>query len=149
MASQTQRLALLRQSVVYALRHPLFGIGPGEFAVAASADAAKEGAAASWLGTHNSYTEVASECGIPAFLLYTGVIALTLVSTFRMFRRTAHFAEFGDLNALAFCTFNAMLVYAIATLFFHIAYSGYLPAIAGMSVALRLAADPVFWKAAR
>ena len=149
LASQTQRLALLRQSVVYALRHPLFGVGPGEFAVAASGDAAKEGAGASWLGTHNSYTEVASECGIPAFLLYTGVIALTLVSTFRMFRRTADFAEFSDLNALAFCTFNAMLVYAIATFFFHIAYSGYLPAIAGMSVALRLAADPVLWRAAR
>jgi len=62
------------------------------------------------LGTHNSYTEVASECGIPAFLLYTSVIALTLVSTFR-YSENAHLAEFGDLNALAFCTFNAMLVY--------------------------------------
>jgi len=148
-ASQKQRLALLRQSVMYTLKHPLFGVGPGQFAVAASGDAAKENTGASWLGTHNSYTEVASECGIPAFLLYTSVIALTLVSTFRIFRRTAHLAEFGDLNGLAFCTFNAMLVYAIATFFFHIAYSGYLPAIAGMSVALRLAADPGLWRAAR
>ena len=137
-ASQSQRMELLGQSVTYALSHPLFGVGPGQFAVAASGDAAKEGSHAAWLGTHNSYTEVASECGIPAFLLYVSVIALTLVSNLRIIRRTADLAEHSDLRALAFCTFNAMLVYAICTFFFHIAYSGYLPAIAGMSVALRL-----------
>jgi hypothetical protein len=37
--------------------------------------------------------------------------------------------------------FTGALVYAIDTLFFHVAYSSYLPAIAGMTVALRLAAD--------
>jgi O-antigen ligase len=137
-ASQSQRMELLGQSVTYALSHPLFGVGPGQFAVAASGDAAKEGNRAAWLGTHNSYTEVASERGIPAFLLYVSVIAITLVSNFRIIRRTPDLAEYSDLRALAFCTFNAMLVYAICTFFFHIAYSGYLPAIAGMSVALRL-----------
>jgi O-antigen ligase len=144
-ASQIQRMALFRQSVTYAITHPLVGVGPGEFAVAAYGDSVKEGTVAPWLGTHNSYTEVASECGIPAFLLYVSVIMLTLVSNFRIFRRTAGLAELSDLSALGFCMFSATLVYAICTFFFHIAYSSYLPAIAGMSVALRLGTHRSLW----
>lgn len=144
-SSQVQRMALFRLSLTYAITHPLFGVGPGQFAVAASGDAAKEGTRPNWLGTHNSYTEIASECGLPAFFLYVAVIAVTLVSNFRIFRRTAHLAEYRDLSALASCFFSATLVYAICTFFFHIAYSSYLPSIAGMSVALRLGTSPLLW----
>jgi O-antigen ligase len=136
--SQRQRLSLLGQSVKYALLHPLLGVGPGQFAVAVSNDMAREGKPAPWLGTHNSYTEAASECGLPAFLLYVSVLFLALRSNFRIYRRAAD-VEGGDVSALAFCLFAGALVYAICTLFFHVAYSSYLPAIAGMSVALRLA----------
>lgn len=144
-ASQMQRMALFRQSVRFAITHPLVGVGPGQFAVAAYGDAMQEGTHPVWLGTHNSYTEIASECGIPAFLLYLAVIVITLVTNFRIFRRTASLAEYSDASALAYCLFSATLVYAICTFFFHIAYSSYLPAIAGMSLALRLGIDPCFW----
>jgi len=143
--SQVQRMKLLRQSVTYAITHPLVGVGPGQFAVAAYGDAVKEGTQSPWLGTHNSYTEVASECGIPAFLLYVSVLVLSLVSNFRIFRRTAGLKDYVDLNALAYCMFSATLMYAICTFFFHIAYSSYLPAIAGMSIALRLGTNPCLW----
>jgi hypothetical protein len=143
--SQEQRMQLFRQSVYYATTHPLVGVGPGQFAVAAYGDAVKQGKQSPWLGTHNSYTEVASECGIPAFLLYCSVLVLTLVSNFRIFRRTAGLPDYADLSALAFCMFSAALMYAICTFFFHIAYSSYLPAIAGMSVALRLGTEPCLW----
>jgi O-antigen ligase len=135
LGSQAQRLSLLQQSVKTALSHPLLGVGPGQFAVDASAELAREGKAAPWLGTHNSYTEVASECGIPAFLVYTTVIFLVLRSNFILYRRSTD----RDTSALAFCLFAAAFAYAICTFFFHIAYSSYLPAIAGMSIALRLA----------
>jgi len=144
-ASQVQRMALFRQSLTYALTHPLFGVGPGQFAVAAFGDAEKTGTRANWLGTHNSYTQVASECGIPAFILYVSVIGIALVSSFRIFRRTSRWAEHADLNAMAFCYFCATLAYAIATFFFHIAYSSYLPGLAGMVLALRLCTSPRLW----
>ncbi len=145
--SQTQRLALLRQSVNTALAHPLLGVGPGQFAVAASGELAREGKPAPWLGTHNSYTEVASECGIPAFLLYVSVIFLALISNLRIYRRTPDRESSGSLNALAFCLFASTLAYAVCTFFFHVAYSSYLPAIAGMSIALGQAADRRDWAA--
>jgi len=136
-ASQMQRTELFHQSLRYAITNPLAGVGPGQFAVAVFGDAVKEGKAAPWLGTHNSYTQVASECGIPALLLYTSVVVLALVSNFRIYRRGADHSR-----ALAFCLFSGVLVYAVCTFFFHIAYSSYLPALAGMSVALRLAPGP-------
>jgi len=145
-ASQMQRILLFRQSVRLALTHPLFGVGPGQFAVAASGDSAKQGKRPTWLGTHNSYTEVASECGIPALVLYVSVIAITLISNFRIFRRSAGIPRYRDLSALAFCFFCSTLAYAICTFFFHVAYSSYLPALAGMSVALRLCTNPVLWR---
>jgi O-antigen ligase len=138
LSSETQRIALLKQSAEYAFLHPLLGVGPGQFAVAASEDLLAEGKPAPWLGTHNSYTEVASECGIPAFLLYSAVIVLVLRSNLRIYRRAAG-DEPLDASALAFCLFASALAFAVDTLFFHIAYSTYLPAIAGMTVALRLA----------
>jgi len=144
--SEIQRMALLRQSIFVAITHPLVGVGPGEFAVAAVGESMKEGTRPNWVGTHNSYTQVASECGIPALLLYVSVIGVTMVSNFRIFRRTQKLAESSDLNAMAFCFFCATLVYAICTFFFHIAYGSFLPAIAGMTVALRLATNPVLWR---
>lgn len=141
LGSQAQRLALLRQSMRYAFAHPLLGVGPGQFAVAASAELKAEGKLAPWLGTHNSYTEIASECGIPAFLLYSAVIFLVLRSNLRIYRRTTGPDESQGIGALAFCLFASALAYAVDTLFFHVAYSSYLPAIAGMSIALRLALE--------
>jgi len=140
LGSQTQRLALLRQSVKYALLHPLLGVGPGQFAVAASEELQGEGKPAPWLGTHNSYTEIASECGIPAFLLYSAVIFLVLRSNLRIYRRASG-RESDGVSALAFCLLASALAYAVDTLFFHVAYSSYLPAIAGLSIALRLALE--------
>ncbi|MBZ5610850.1 MAG: O-antigen ligase family protein [Acidobacteriia bacterium] len=142
-SSQRQRLALLGQSVMYAVTHPLVGVGPGQFGAAVAADAAREGKQATWLGTHNSYTQVASECGIPALLIYTGVVFLVLRSNLRIYRRAPE--DSSDVSALAFCLFAGTLGYAIDTFFFHVAYSSYLPAIAGMSVALRLAVDRRLW----
>jgi O-antigen ligase len=144
-ASQQQRLTLLSQSLKYTLLHPLLGVGPGQFAVAMSDDLAREGKSSPWLGTHNSYTEVASESGIPAFLFYVSVLLLALRSNFRMYRRAANLDDDGEVSTLAFCLFTGALVYAISTLFFHVAYGSYLPAIAGMSVALRLAVDRGLW----
>src|SRR5579883_49376 len=139
MASQTQRLALLRQSIACAFEHPLLGVGPGQFAVAASEELTRDGQNAPWLGTHNSYTEVASECGLPAFLLYVAVIVLVLRSNWTISKRARSEEESG-MAAVALCLFASALVYAVDTFFFHVAYSCYLPAIAGMSVALRFAA---------
>jgi O-antigen ligase len=147
--SVEQRLALLRQSVEFTITHPLLGVGPGEFAVAVDGEAQKKGERSAWLGTHNSYTEVSSECGIPAFLFYSGIVILCLLSNLRIYQRSVNYPQLRQLSALAFCTFCGSVVFAVATFFYHIAYTSYLPVIAGMTVALRLITDQSLWGSRR
>jgi O-antigen ligase len=54
------RKALLKLSVMTALTHPLFGVGPGCFPLVD----------ATWKVAHNAYSELASEAGIPALVLF-------------------------------------------------------------------------------
>jgi hypothetical protein len=58
--SAQQRKELLIQSLKVTAQHPLFGVGPGNFVILSGV----------WHVTHNSYTQLSSEGGIPALLLY-------------------------------------------------------------------------------
>jgi O-antigen ligase len=58
--SSSQRNQVLQRSVLVALRYPLLGVGLGNFHHKSFQE----------LGTHNAYTQVASEMGIPAMVMY-------------------------------------------------------------------------------
>ena len=58
--SAQARKELLFQSLKVTAQHPLFGVGPGNFVVVSG----------TWHVSHNSYTQMSAEGGIPAFLLY-------------------------------------------------------------------------------
>jgi O-antigen ligase len=141
--SQIQRQELFKKSLYYTVTHPLLGVGPDQFAVAMAGEAEKVGTRSPWLGTHNSYTQVSSECGIPAFICYCAVLVLSFRSNWRLYRQTRDNPALKDVANLSFCLLAGILVYAASTFFFHIAYSIYLPALAGFSLALRLAAEPL------
>ena len=133
--SQMQREQLLRESISYAFQHPVLGVGPGEFMVAEAGDREKEGESGDWRGTHNSYTQVASEAGLPGFIFYIAAILTCLRMTFRLYRRIVHVKGLEDLAGASLCMFLATVGYALSTFFFHIAYSYYFPILAGVSAA--------------
>jgi putative inorganic carbon (hco3(-)) transporter len=58
--SSDQRTQVLKRSIAVALRYPLFGVGAGNFHYKSFRE----------LGTHNAYTQVASEMGIAAAIIY-------------------------------------------------------------------------------
>jgi O-antigen ligase len=58
--SAQQRQELLWKSLAVTAEHPLFGIGPGNF----------NSISGNWHDQHNSYTQMSSEGGVPAFILY-------------------------------------------------------------------------------
>jgi len=142
LASEFQRQGLLKKSLDYTLAHPLFGVGPDQFATAVFGEASKEGEYVPWLGTHNTYTQVSSECGIPALVFYCVPILLCFRLNYRLYRRTRNHAVYREIAGLNLCLLAATLVYALSTFFFHIAYSMSLPALAGFSVALYFASSP-------
>ena len=61
------RRDLLNRSVEAALKHPLVGGGPGQFAEVAGG----------WHVAHNSYTELAAEAGFPALLIFLLMLGYT------------------------------------------------------------------------
>jgi O-antigen ligase len=135
-ASQVQREELFKTSLRYSLGHPLFGVGPDQFSTAVSQDAARANQHLPWLGTHNTYTQVSSECGIPALIFYVAVIGLCLRSNLRLYRQTRDRPADRELAGLSRCLLAGTLVFAVSAFFFHMAYSAYLPALAGFTVAL-------------
>jgi len=58
--SHAARRELLKKSLELTVTHPIFGVGPGCFASTTQL----------WYVTHNTYTQLSSEAGIPALLLF-------------------------------------------------------------------------------
>jgi len=75
--SQMQRTALLMESIRATMDHPLLGVGPGTFQEYQAIEAGENGQRGMWHETHNSYTQISSECGIPCFLCYMAAIVMT------------------------------------------------------------------------
>jgi putative inorganic carbon (HCO3(-)) transporter len=64
--SSQARRDIFYQSVEMTMQHPLLGVGPGNFAVISG----------TWHVTHDSYTQLSSEGGIPALLLFLIILWL-------------------------------------------------------------------------
>jgi len=136
-SSTAARKDLLRKSIKYTFQHPLFGVGPGMFVVAEDADAIAAGRRhGAWQGTHNSYTQVSSECGIPALIFYVLVIFYALRKTSRIYRRTRGDPRLADIASIAVGLNYALVVYAVTVLFDYIAYTSMLSVFAGLAAAL-------------
>jgi O-antigen ligase len=142
--SQFQRQELLKQSLYYTWTHPLFGVGPDQFAVAVNGDAIEAGQRAPWLGTHNTYTQISSECGLPALFFYCAVIFLCFRLNYRLYKQSRDRAALKEVAGLSFCLLAGTMVYAVSTFFFHMAYSEILPMLSGFTVALNFAARNEF-----
>ena len=74
--STESRTKMLQISLLTTIRNPIFGVGPGMFAVATAEEAKEQGERAAWLQTHNMYTQVSSETGIPGFILYISAVVI-------------------------------------------------------------------------
>ena len=139
--SQLQREQMLKTSIVDTFTHPLFGVGPGEFPVAVAGEAQKTGEHVEWLGTHNTYSQIASEAGLPGFIFYIATLLTCLRTNYRLYRRAAGRKGLEDVAGLSYCMLLCLAAFALSTFFFHIAYSSYLPMLAGSSAAVYLCAQ--------
>ncbi len=148
--SQLERTELFKKSISYAASHPVFGGGPGTFTSMLWLDDVAHGTHTPALGTHNSYTQLASECGIPAFILYLCVIFGTIGANYRMMKRTRNVPEAEGVFMMSICLLGSLVAFAVGSAFDHVAYSWTLPVLSGISTAIYLATrggDPAWIKA--
>ncbi len=133
--SAAMRKALFLRSLEMSFKHPILGVGPGEFMDAEAQEAAEQGKRAMWHFTHNSYTELSSETGFPGlflflFAFYRGYKGLSEIRTKYKYSRVGRAALFLQIGVLMSC---------VGAFFLSIAYSGLLYAILGISAAYQAA----------
>ena len=130
--SQESRLALLRESIKATTEHPILGVGPGVFMDYEGAVAEQNGGRGLWHVTHNSYTQVSSECGLPAFVLY--ICGVT--GAFLALRRSSKSTN-PAISRLARVLVIGMSGLCTCMIFLSNAYSANILALAGIAIAIR------------
>lgn len=120
--SKQERFTLLMRSVTYTIEHPLFGLGLGNFDVANGNDLQNPEA---WIGSHNTYTQISSEAGIPALLLFLALLTTVVRSMKRVMRLTAEDPQRFELDLMARATLVSLLSFALGALFAHKGYDYY------------------------
>jgi O-antigen ligase len=132
--SRMGRKELLIASLEMTISHPLLGVGPAQFQNFQGGQAAAQGERGMWHETHNAYTQISSECGVPAIGFYIAGIVLT----FRSFKRAA--ASNNPVIAPMARTLAVMLVgYSVCLLFLSQGYGFVFLVMCGISVSMERA----------
>jgi O-Antigen ligase len=137
--SYESRSYLFKTSVLYTLEHPIFGVGPGQFANFEGKTSVGEGKHGNWHATHCSWTQVSSECGLPALLFFVLGIGSALLLVYRTGRQ-ARTLGFAEISNACFCYLAAMVGFLVAITFLANAYRFYFPAMVGLAISMSLAA---------
>jgi len=142
--SSKTREYLLKTSIGYTLQYPLFGVGPGQFSSFEGMHNQIIGTHGVWQEAHNTFTQVSSECGIPGSILFIAGIVSTFLLLNRTFRQARNRPECADIRTAVFCVSMALLAFWTAIAFVNFAYFFYLPALAGIAIAMSKAAQIEF-----
>jgi len=130
--SATARKMLFQESVRLMLEHPLFGVGPGIFSAALAGEQKTRGLQQSWHEAHNSYTQIGSEMGIPAFLIYVAVLVYSMKRAISIYRRTRKNPAQIAICRMAASLSMALVIFAICAAFGTYSYTFHLPVLAGL-----------------
>lgn len=138
--SMASRSYLLQQSIKYTFEHPVFGVGPGQFATFEGTTMKSLGAQGNWHETHNTYTQISSECGIPALVLLLCALVGSARLVNRIYRRATAQNE-PEVARLCSHYLLSLLGYCITITFLAHAYKFTLPALVGFGAAIYCVGD--------
>ncbi len=126
-ASSHSRRALLIRSIVVALANPLFGVGMGNFHIVAIGESV----------SHNAYTQVASEMGMAAMIIYILYIVVPVRRLRLIEQETYDTRRSTRIYYLSVAMQASLVAYAISSFFGSVAYQYYVYYLVGYAVALR------------
>jgi len=109
--SAEARKELLEKSLAITATHPLFGIGPGNFPSYTGL----------WRVTHNTYSQLSSECGIPALLLFLLLLRRTFLNLFYL-RKMPRAPDKQEMHLYASALSASFVAYLVGAFFSSSAY---------------------------
>ncbi len=125
--SSTQRTEILKRSIWVTLRYPLFGVGVGNFHYKSVHE----------LVTHNAYTEVSSEMGIPALVIYVMLMVYPMRKLRLIEAETELKADKRKFHYWSIGIQASIVAYMVSSFFGAVAYQWYVYYLVGYAVALR------------
>jgi O-antigen ligase len=109
--SAEARKELLMKSLTITAKHPVFGIGPGNFPSYTGL----------WRVTHNTYTQLSSECGIPALVLFLLLLRRAFLNLFYL-RKIPRAPEKEEMRLYASALSASFIAYVLGAIFSSSAY---------------------------
>lgn len=137
--SKESRSYLFHQSIVYTLQHPIVGVGPDQFPIYEGEQSVAQGKLGNWHATHCAFTQVSSECGIPALIFFMLGIGSALFAVNKVYSQ-ARKQGYQDVANACFCYLIAMVGLVVADIFLSNAYRFYLPCMVGLAISLSIIA---------
>jgi putative inorganic carbon (hco3(-)) transporter len=125
--SASQRNEILKRSIWVTLRYPLFGVGLGNFHYKSFQE----------LGTHNAYTQVGSEMGIPAMVIYIMFLIYPYKRLKEIEKATDGKKDERYYYYLSIGLRAGLIGYMVASFFAAVAYQWYIYYLVGYAIALR------------
>jgi O-antigen ligase len=125
--SSSARRELLKRSIIVALRHPIFGIGMGNFHIVSIQEHV----------SHNAYTQVAAEMGMAAAALYTMFIVTPLKRLRQIERATLHNLRGSNFHYMAVGIQASLVAYMVGSFFASVAYQWYVYYLVAYAISLR------------
>jgi O-antigen ligase len=124
--SSSARSELLKKSVITSIAHPVFGVGMGNFHFVAAREAE----------SHNAFTQVSSEMGLAAALIY----AMFVVAPLRRLRRIeGECLSAKDRSRYYFLAVGlqvSIIGYMVASFFASVAYNFYVYYLVGYAICM-------------
>jgi len=142
--SSRMRQYLLKQSIAYTLQRPIFGVGIAQFGEFEGTRNQIIGEHGYWHDTHNTYTQISSECGMPALAFYVAGILSTFLLVNRVYRQARKRPECDDIRIATFCIMLAMTTYCTGIIFVNFAYFFYPLVMSSLGIAVSSAAGVEF-----
>lgn len=122
-SSALERKELLIRSLRVTAEHPLLGVGPGNFEIISGM----------WRVTHNSYTQVSAEGGIPAFLFYVLIFWCAIVNLRKVRKYSNKRVRLFSLALEA-----SLVAYLVGSFFASVAYYAFPYCLAAYTGVLRI-----------
>jgi O-antigen ligase len=126
-ASSSSRKDLLIRSIMVAIANPVFGVGMGNFHIVSIRE----------LVSHNSYTQVASEMGMAAMVIYIMFLVVPLRRLRAIEQATFATRKGSRIYYLSVALQASLVAFMVSSFFGSVAYQFYLYYLIGYAVALR------------
>lgn len=138
MDSTMERRDLMKDAITITLRHPITGVGPGEFPEYRSTLRYANGQQKRFFPSHNTYLQISSEAGITGLIIYL-VFLTTIYRTLRRIRKlnaSQTHPQWLLVNQITVCLEAALVYFMICAFFMTCDRHPHQFILAGMAIAL-------------